>query len=141
MRVDQLRPGQERELARVAERLGRPVDEDAARAYLDEPANVVFVALDDTAAVGILRGTALRQLKSIRLQMFLYEIEVHPAHRRQGVGRALVNALKEYCRARPFDEIFVLTDPGNAPAVALYEATGATHETPADRLYVYRLGP
>jgi ribosomal protein S18 acetylase RimI-like enzyme len=71
--------------------------------------------------------------------MFLYEIEVRPGHRRRGVGRALITALLNYCRANHFEEVFVFTDPANSAAVGLYRSTGAVTETPADRMFVYQL--
>ena len=112
---------------------------EATRAYVADDRNVVLLAFDGSAPVGFLRGTTLAQLRSTRSQMFLYEIGVVATHRRRGVGKALVTALLELCRAQGYAEVFVLTDPGNAAAVRLYQATGALPETPADRMYVYRL--
>lgn len=117
-----------------------PVSRAAARAYLNDSANLVLVALDHEGPIGFVRGTALAQLRSARRQMLLYEIEVARAHRRRGVGRALVEALIAYCRRRNFEEIFVITSPRNRPAVALYRSTGAVTETASDRMFVYRLG-
>ena len=71
--------------------------------------------------------------------MFLYQIEVEAAFRRRGVGGTLVRWLIAYCRRRQFEEVFVFTDPSNAPAVGLYRSTGAVTETPADRMFVYQL--
>ncbi len=111
----------------------------AARSYLSNPDNVFFLATENGLPLGFLRGTALQQVRSERLQMFLYEIGVATGHRRRGVGRALIGALLSYCRSRSFQEVFVLTDPANAAAVRLYRSTGARPETPADRMFVYRL--
>jgi len=117
---------------------GRP-DRDAVRAYLADARNVLVFAYEGDKALGFLRATELLQLTSRRKQMFLYEIHVDPEFRRQGVGKALVNALLADCRERGFAEVFVLTDPTNAAAVALYRSTGAVTETEADRMFVFPL--
>jgi len=117
----------------------RRLDRQATFEFLRDPANVFLLAIEDEHGVGFLRGTSLRQLHSRRAQMFLYEIEVLRRFRRRGIARSLIEWLLRYCRRAGFEEIFVLTSPGNRPAVALYRATGAETETDADRMYVYHL--
>jgi ribosomal protein S18 acetylase RimI-like enzyme len=141
MRVVRLRPGQERRLLDAASLYDDPPDILACRAYLADPANIFFLAEHEGSAVGFLRGTALRQLHTRKLQMFLYEIAVAEGFRRRGVGRALVRALLDSCRSKRFEEVFVFTSPSNRPAVGLYRSTGGVTETDADRMYVYRLAP
>jgi ribosomal protein S18 acetylase RimI-like enzyme len=136
--VRRLGPDEEAEVARAAELQDDPPDPAASRAYLADPRNVFFLAYEGERVVGFLRGTALGQVKTMRPQMFLYEIAVAPEFRRRGVGRRLVDALLQYCRDHGFEEAFVFTDPGNTAAVGLYLSTGGETETPADRMYVYR---
>lgn len=142
MPVRRILPGDERTVLR-ADRLfdRRKPDPDAVRSFLADRRNVLLFAFARRKAVGYLRATELRQLSTRHPQMFLYEITVEEAFRRQGVGKALVNTLLQYCRERGFEEVFVLTDPANVAAVALYRSTGAVTETPADRMFVYPLGP
>lgn len=139
MEIRELSPGDVHWVVRSDALFDDPTEPGAAEAYLADPANVFFLALDGERPIGFARGTVLRQLKTRRGQMFLYEIAVDPAHQRRGVGRALVVRLLEYCRAHDLEEAFVFTDPGNAAAVGLYRATGAVTETPADRMFVYAL--
>jgi len=132
--------GEEPEVLRSGHLFGRaPPDPEAVRTYLADVRNVLLLAFEGNEPVGFLRATELAQLTSRRRQMFLYEIGVDEGFRRRGVGKALVNALLTDCRARGFAEVFVLTDPANVAAVALYRATGAVTETPADRMFVYPL--
>ncbi|MCI4336430.1 MAG: GNAT family N-acetyltransferase [Thermoplasmata archaeon] len=138
-KIVRLRSGQEAEVVRAAHLFDEPPDPTAIRDYLDDDRNVFYLAFEVGRPVGFLRGSGLGQLKSTRRQMFLYEIAVDPPHRRQGVARLLIEALLQYCRARGFEEVFVFTDPSNDPAVGLYRTTGAVTETPADRMFVYRL--
>ena len=140
IRVARMRPADTTRLAKAVNGLlDAPPDLGALRRYLADPRNVFLLASVGAKTVGFLRGTSLGQVHTRRPQMFLYEVGVGPAFRRRGVGRALVEHLLVYCRARRFDEVFVFTDPGNRPAVALYRGTGAITETPRDRMFVYRL--
>jgi ribosomal protein S18 acetylase RimI-like enzyme len=141
VKVLRLGPGDTARLLAARELFDRPPTEESARAYLADDRNVVFLAVDGPRPIGFVRGTSLRQLGSGRPQMFLYEIGVIASHRRRGVGKSLVSALLEHCRAQGYEEMFVLTDPANTAAVSLYRSTGATTETPADRMFVYRLVP
>lgn len=127
-------------LAEVAKHLlDEPANRAALKAYLLDRRNIFLLACMDGTAVGFLRATSLGQLHTHRPQMFLYEVGVARRFRRQGVGRALIERLLDYCRRHRFDEVFVFTDPANRAAVSLYRGTGAVTETPQDRMFVYRL--
>lgn len=140
IRVRRLRRGDATWVRRADPLFDDPADPGAAAAYLRDPANVFFLALDGAEPVGFLRGTALRQVSTATRQMFLYEIAVAPAYHRRGIGRRLIERFLRLCRQRHYDEAFVFTDPGNDAAVGLYRSTGAVTETPADRMFVYRMG-
>lgn len=57
--------------------------------------------------------------------MFLvYDVEVVETHRRRGIGRALLDRIAELARERGIAEGFVLTEPDNDAANALYAAAG-----------------
>jgi aminoglycoside 3-N-acetyltransferase I len=139
MRITRLNPGQEAEILAAPELFDEPPDREAVRAYLEDERNIFLLASEGSKATGFLRGTDLGQLKSTRRQMFLYEIGVDPESRRHGVAGELIRWLLNYCRERGFEEVFVMTDPANEAAVNLYRSTGAVTETPADRMFVYRL--
>jgi aminoglycoside 3-N-acetyltransferase I len=139
MRIIRLNAGQESEILSSPELFDVPPDPDAVRAYLADERNIFLLAFKGSKAAGFLRGTELGQLKSTQGQMFLYEVGVLPESRRQGIAGALVRWLLDYCREQGFEEVFVFTDPSNEAAVELYQSTGAVTETPADRMFVYRL--
>jgi len=139
MRVRRLVPGDELVILRAAHLFEENPEISAVRSYLADERNVLLAAFEGSDVVGVLRGTELLQLKSRRKQMFLYELMVDEPFRRRGIGTAMIEALLRDCRERGFGEVFVLTDPGNATAVRLFQSTGALTETPADRMYVYPL--
>jgi ribosomal protein S18 acetylase RimI-like enzyme len=135
----QLAEGQGSEVLAAPELFDEPPDPEAVRAYLHDRRNLFLLAYEDGRAVGFLRGTELDQVKTTRHQFFLYEIAVLEGFRRRGIAGGLIAWLLRYARERSFEEVFVFTDPANRAAVALYRSTGAITETPADRMFVYRL--
>lgn len=54
------------------------------------------------------------------------EFGVDAAHRRQGIGTALVNFLRDYARAQGFDRVELNMWEFNREALAFYEAAGFT---------------
>jgi len=140
MRIRRILPGDELAVLRAGYlfEFGTP-ELAAVRTYVADARNVLLIAFDGSEALGFLRGTELAQLSSRRKQMFIYEIGVDEDFRRHGIGKALLTALLKDCRDRGFEEAFVLTDPANEAAVALYRSAGAMTETQADRMYVFML--
>jgi ribosomal protein S18 acetylase RimI-like enzyme len=63
-------------------------------------------------------------------EMFLYELGVAEQHQRQGVGRALVDALRAIAVERGCYGMWVLTDDDNVAALATYRAAGAGEPEP-----------
>jgi ribosomal protein S18 acetylase RimI-like enzyme len=57
--------------------------------------------------------------------VYLYDIEVAAAHRREGAGRALVQALVKICSADGVKRIWAGTEIENAAARRTFEATDA----------------
>jgi ribosomal protein S18 acetylase RimI-like enzyme len=139
LRVERVAPGGESEVLRAAGLFDEPPTLAAVKEYLADPRNLFLLALVGRQPVGFLRATELRQLHTNRRQMFLYEVSVAEGSRRRGVGRALLDRLLSHCRGADFEEVFVLTDPANVPAVRLYRSAGGVTETPADRMFVFRL--
>jgi ribosomal protein S18 acetylase RimI-like enzyme len=56
--------------------------------------------------------------------LLIYEIDVEPTYRRQGIGTALMRELERLARDRGVGGSFVLTEPDNEAANALYASTG-----------------
>ena len=111
---------------------GRPrsaLTDEAARAYLHDTQMLHWVAEEGRMVVGHLQCHLLRKRAGDPVEVLLYEIGVRSAHRRQGVGRALLEALQMWMTARQVSECWVLAD--NPVAVAFYRACGFGIATPA----------
>jgi GNAT superfamily N-acetyltransferase len=106
----------EREAARP------PLDDAAARAYLADANLLHLVAERDGVVVGHLYAHLLRKFAGDPAELILYEIGVRSAHRRTGVGRALVQTMEAWMHDNHIREWWVLAD--NPDAVEFYRACG-----------------
>lgn len=95
------------------------------RRFLSDPDNVLLVAEAGGQPAGFLVAYVLDRVDRDRPMVCLYEIEVAASRRRQGVGAALVAALKALCRGRAVMKIWVIASRSNTAAMRLYEAAGA----------------
>ena len=126
-----LGPGDEALLIQAVELADEgPLTFERAAAHLAEPDLVNVVAVEDGAAVGFLYGYVLRRYEATSL--FIYSVDTDEAHRRRGCARAMIEALKAMGKAGRWDEMFVLTNAGNAAAMALYASAGGVRPPPDD---------
>lgn len=84
----------------------------------------VIVALENETLIGGLTAYEMKMFKRETTEMFLYEIEVDEPFHRRGIGKALIENLKEICLEKGIDQMFVGTEKDNLPARKLYAATG-----------------
>lgn len=121
MIVRRLRPGDEAIVERLATREPRT-------ALLGDDRTIFLVALDSERILGFVFGYELPRRHGDASIFFVYEVEVDAASRRQGVATRLMNELRRICRERGIAEGFVLTEPDNQAANALYAAAGGTRD-------------
>ena len=98
----------------------------------------VIVALIDGKLAGGLTGYELPMYKRQVREMFLYEIAVKPEFRQKGIAKALIELLKQICKEKGIEEMYVGTSKPNKAAMALYTATGGEQE-PDIAWFVYQL--
>jgi ribosomal protein S18 acetylase RimI-like enzyme len=72
-----------------------------------------------------------------RSELFLNEIAIMEGVRRRGVARALIAELKRVGSELGCVSMWVLTDEGNAAAMALYRSTGGSWEGDASVMFEY----
>lgn len=97
-------------------------------ALLADPRTLMLVAFDGERPVGFVLGHELPRRHGERAKLFVYEVDVVENHRRRGIASALLARLAEVARERGIQTGFVLTEPGNGPANALYRSAGGATE-------------
>ena len=124
----------------ISVRLLEPADEGVVRelatydgpgdpeALLADPRTLMLVAFDGERPVGLVLAHELPRRHGDRAKLFVYEVEVAESHQRRGVASALLARLADLARDRGITTGFVLTDPGNGPANALYRSAGGATE-------------
>ena len=117
--IRRLASGDEAVVARIAD--------DAPRtALLSDPGTILLVAFDEDAPVGFVLGYLLERRHGDERMLFVYEIDVDETHRRRGVATSLLSELRVHARDA---EAFVLTEPDNEAANALYASLGGSPST------------
>ena len=89
---------------------------------------IALVAMKDDAIVGGLAAYELRKFEQERSEIYIYDLAVAAAHRREGIATALIQDLKKIAAARGAYVIYVQADSGDAPAIALYSKLGARED-------------
>jgi aminoglycoside 3-N-acetyltransferase I len=84
----------------------------------------IVAALLDGTPIGGITGHVLPMTRDESLELFIYDLAVHEAHQRQGVGRALVETLCRDAAAAGIPVAFVPADVEDDHAVAFYHALG-----------------
>jgi aminoglycoside 3-N-acetyltransferase I len=110
------------------------------RRLLDSETFIALVALQAGEVVGGLAAYVLVKFEQERSEIYIYDLAVAAAHRRQGIATALIRKLQDVAAARGAYVIFVQADHGDEPAIALYSKLGVREDVlhfdiavPADR--------
>jgi aminoglycoside 3-N-acetyltransferase I len=90
-----------------------------------------FIALAAVAGERVIGGLAayeLRKYEQERSEIYIYDLAVAAAYRRQGVATALIGELTELAAPRGAYVVFVQADYVDPPAIALYSKLGQREE-------------
>jgi aminoglycoside 3-N-acetyltransferase I len=98
------------------------------RSLLGSGSFVALAALEDGEVVGGLAAYVLKKFEQPRSEMYIYDLAVAKAHRRQGIATALILELKHIAAILGVYVIFVQSDLGDAPATALYSKLGVRED-------------
>jgi aminoglycoside 3-N-acetyltransferase I len=110
--------------------VGLPPTAGYMRQLLDGGCFIALAALRNEKVVGGLAAYELRKFEQERSEIYIYDLAVSEAHRRQGVATALIQALKNIAADRGAYVIFVQADTGpeDEAAIALYSRLGTRED-------------
>jgi len=89
---------------------------------------VLVTRTDSGEVVGGLVAYELEKFEQDRREIYIYDLAVAEAHRRQHIATNLIKKLQEIAKERKAYVIFVQADPPDAPAVKLYESLGTRED-------------
>jgi aminoglycoside 3-N-acetyltransferase I len=115
--IRRLGPGDEAVVRHFAESTPRT-------ALLEDERTIFLAAFQGGRPVGFAFGYELPRRHGNASILFVYELEVEPDCRRRGIASRLMLELRRIAGARGCAESFVLTEPENDAANALYASLG-----------------
>ena len=109
---------------------GRRPDADYLRSLLADPTFIALAAMKDGDVVGGLVAYELRKFEQQRSEVYIYDLAVASAHRREGIATALIERLQAIAAQQGAWVIYVQADtaPQDAPARAMYSKLGTREE-------------
>lgn len=100
-----------------------PIENEALRAYLAEPGHALFVGVRDGSVVAQIRGAVHRQ-PDRAAELYIDNLGVAPACKRQGIATVLVRTLLAWGRVQGCETVWVATEDDNDEAQAFYGSLG-----------------
>ncbi|KRE22746.1 GNAT family N-acetyltransferase [Paenibacillus sp. Soil522] len=91
---------------------------EAFARQLSWDSDLVLVAVENSEIVGMIIGTIDNN------KGYYYRIAVSPLHQRKGIGKALIQALRQRFEQRNVTKILITADEHNEPVLPLYESMG-----------------
>ncbi len=84
----------------------------------------LFVAIIDDIIIGYVLAYSFPSLYASSRMAYLYDIDVIPEHRKKGIGRHLMEAVKTELQKNGVTELWLGTGIDNMPAQELFNKTG-----------------
>jgi aminoglycoside 3-N-acetyltransferase I len=108
----------------------KPPQADYLRRLLDSDTFIAIAALQNDRVVGGITAYELKKFEQERSEIYIYDLAVASAYRRQGIATAMIEALKTIAATRGAYVIFVQadTEAEDQPAIALYTKLGKREE-------------
>lgn len=102
---------------------------------LDSPSFIALATFVESEVVGGLTAYEFPMYQKDSSEILVYDLAVRPDYRRRGLGKQLLQHLKEYCSVSGIQVFFVLVHEEDEHAVEFYRATGGQGEKVINFVY------
>lgn len=116
-----------------------PIVESSAGEFLGDPRHRLVLALEGSVVVGFVSAVIYLHPDKPSPELWINEIGVAPFHQRQGIGKALMQAILEEAKRSGCAEAWVLTDRSNLPAMSMYKSAGGEETLPDPTMFTFKL--
>jgi aminoglycoside 3-N-acetyltransferase I len=106
----------------------QPPDDAYLRAMLAKPDFIALAALKADEVIGGAVCYVLHKFEQRRKEVYIYDLAVAQAHRRQGVATAILTEVNAQARLEGADLSYVQADVEDIEAASLYSKTGERAE-------------
>ena len=89
---------------------------------------IALAAVKAEEVVGALAAYVLDKFEQARSEIYIYDLAVAEAHRRQGIATALIEQVRQIAAQRGAWVVYIQADRDDLPAVALYSKLGRREE-------------
>jgi len=103
-------------------------DDRYLETLLNEGPFIAIAATSQDRVVGGLVAYTLRKFEQARTEVYIYDLAVDAAHRRQGIATALIEELRVIARDIGAYVLYVQADLGDDAAIALYTKLGVRED-------------
>jgi aminoglycoside 3-N-acetyltransferase I len=107
---------------------GAVPDDEYLATMLAQPHFIALAARSGDDVVGGLAAYVLDKFERDRREIYIYDLAVAFAHRRQRIATTLIKRVIDIARERRAYVIFVQADRGDDPAIKLYESMGTRED-------------
>ena len=113
------------------------IDEEKALNFLNNPTNIVHVALDDDKVVGYVLAYRLNRMDNGKDILIIFHLFVKEDHQRMGIGRTLMQRIIDYANSEPLHYALLITQTNNYKARKLYESLGGYNHPDDKEVYFW----
>lgn len=106
----------------------RQPDDAYLTSLLANPGFVAVAAFSAGRVIGGIAGYVLPKFEQARSELYIYDLAVEEAFRRQGIATAMIEVVKDVATSRGAYVIYVQADHGDDPAIALYTKMGVRED-------------
>lgn len=89
---------------------------------------MAIAAVRDYVVIGGLAAYVLRKFEQPRAEVYIHDLAVDVAARRQGIATAMIRKVQQEASARGAYVVFVQADHGDEAAIALYSRLGVRED-------------